>query len=181
MIGTIIRYGIVAIAAAIAGLSGTDAHGGIRPFRHHGQCDSCCEVHSHHGPYPYPGSAAPARRVPVFAPARRRPPIVIPPGTIGLTYRRISRLIPADEHPRTGMLEIHAVPAGHAVTITGMEGYRAMNGVWYFRTVRPLIPCTSLIRTATIPTARMRSSYRVFRLIPGRIVTMRWHPAHGRQ
>jgi hypothetical protein len=76
------------------------------------------------------------------------------------------------------MIDLFNVPAGAQVTIAGMEGYRGANGVWHFRTVRPLLPCLPTIRTACItppfglPPAGV--NYRAFRLIPGRIVTLWW-------
>lgn len=123
----------------------------------------------------------PPRRPRTVAPPRihpGRPPVVVPPGTLGYTYHQISRLVPETEHPRTGMIDICSVPPGMQVTIAGMEGYRGLDGVWHFRSVRPLLPCRPTIRTAYlhsplgVPVAGV--NYRAFRLIPGRIVSLRW-------
>lgn len=115
------------------------------------------------------------------------PPVVIPPGTLGCTYQRVSTPVPEDEHPRTGMLEICNVPAGLTASIRGMEGYRGTDGVWYFKTNRPLLPCRPSVFTVTFTPdgpcprvgpgncgPRVKRNYRVFRLIAGRIVYLRY-------
>jgi hypothetical protein len=189
MLATLVRYGIVALAAALAALSGDEARGCGRHHcrhtcrNHDGRC-GCCEV-AVRGAYAAFGLGygvpAPAAVVPLLESAvhpPHRPPVVVPPGTLGFTYRQVSRLVPEDEHPRTGMIDIRDVPAGMQVTIAGMEGYLAPDGVWHFRTIRPLLPCNPTIRTAYIhspfgiPCACV--NYRAFRLIPGRIVSLRW-------
>jgi hypothetical protein len=213
MLSMIVRYGIVALAAALAALNGPEASGCGWPFggccgcgsasscgnrgcgcRKHRcrskcrkrRCGRCCSCQAAMmGAYASVGMgsgvAAPFAAVPMMAMAMsppQRPPVVVPPGTLGLTYRQISRLVPENEHPRTGIIEICNVPAGMQVTIAGMEGYLGTNGVWYFRTVHPLLPCTPTVRTAYtcspfgVPQAGV--NYRVFRLIPGRVVSMRW-------
>ena len=121
-------------------------------------------------------AVAPMFAMPFYPPPR--PPVFVPPGTLGRTYHQISRLVPESEHPRTGIIEICDVPAGMQVTIDGMEGYVGTNGVWYFRTIHPLLPCTPTVRTAFIASPfgvnHAGPNYRAFRLIPGRIVSMRW-------
>lgn len=74
-----------------------------------------------------------------------------PPGTLGWTYRRPTRLIPEDEHPRVGMLEVCIPPevtAAHIVhpneqlkvTVRGLdEGYLGDDGLWHFK-AEELIP-----------------------------------------
>jgi len=231
MIATIIRYGIVGLAAALAALSSREAAGGIWPFGHHDRCRTCpsdcrdagdCGCGSHGGLFSWLfhgicrdhrcrrvcvdscGTAYTAgcecgatatvqrfppsfRRIPVaHSPAAmvrrpRRPvtpPPVPPPGTLGRTYRQLSTPIPADEHPRTGMLQICNVPPGVVVTVNGMEGYRRTNGVWHFRTKRPLIPTVPFIKTVRIHGPNFHphaaGTYRVVRLIPDRTVYLKW-------
>jgi len=182
MFATVIRYGIVALAAALAAMSDEEARGcGARGCRHH-RCNhgdrsifrgDALVVHPS---LPAEKWTSPLVPPPPFPP--HRPPVVVPPGTLGFTYRRISRLVPEDEHPRTGMIDIFNVPAGMQVTIAGMEGYLGNDGVWHFRTIRPLLPCNPTIRTAYLHSPLgipvVCGNYRAFRLIPGRIVSLRW-------
>jgi len=121
-------------------------------------------------------------------------PLAPPPGTLGRTYRQLSQPIPETEHPRTGMLEICNVPPGLTVRIAGMDGYRGKDGIWYFKTERPLIPCVPFIYTvrfepdepghgepgapcrAVLPECGPKTccDYRVVRLIPGRTVYLQY-------
>ena len=166
MISTIIRYGIIALAAALATLSGREAAGGESSLGHHnarGTPNGRSKLlFAPRSPFRVPRFTLPAP----------------PPGTLGRTYRQLSRPIPAQEHPRTGMLEVRGVPAGAHVTVNGMNGYRGTNGVWYFKTERPLIPCVPFIKTVRIqgPNCNPHAArnYRVIRLIPDRIVCLQW-------
>lgn len=134
-------------------------------------------------PLPTPAGPVPARHGRAKLALQ---PLTPPPGTLGRTYRRISQPVPADEHPRVGMLEICHVPAGWKVTIRGMEGFRGTDGIWYFKTKRPLIPCVPYIYTVRFHHGplceaapgqcgpKVSCDYRVVRLIPGRIVYLKY-------
>jgi hypothetical protein len=73
----------------------------------------------------------------------------VPPGTLGKTYMRPTRMIDWDEHPRIGMLDVEVIDtlrAGLAsdvkIKVTArdmynnfkpLEGYRGDDGVWHFK------------------------------------------------
>lgn len=78
-----------------------------------------------------------------------------PPGTLGKTYQRQSRMIPWDKHPRVGMLDVEVVDnmkvgldpslklkvsAKDIYNHFGpLEGYADDDGVWHFES-EPLLP-----------------------------------------
>lgn len=73
-----------------------------------------------------------------------------PPGTLGRTYRRLTRPIPDDLHPRAGLLEIRipedvlnrelSVPdSTMSATARGMEGYLGDDGLWHLE-AKELLP-----------------------------------------
>ena len=164
----LMRYGIATLAATLAALFGTEARGGW--WSHScSTCNSCCDA-----PAYGPGSVRSVRmgllRLGPPRPMFRRRPVLPPPGTLGRTYHQISRPIPETEHPRTGMLEICGVPAHLHVTVNGMNGYRGANGIWYFKTDRPLIPCVPYIKTVRVHPPHVDpqrcADFRVLRLIP---------------
>lgn len=123
---------------------------------------------------------------PPIPPARpawiRLAPVGPPPGTLTMTYRRPSRLIPEDKHPRAGMLDIGNVPAGAEVTVKNMKGYRGKDCAWHFESERPLLPGIPHIyrvhvRTCRVGAEQKKVSFddvRTVRLIPGRIVDLRY-------
>ncbi len=108
-----------------------------------------------------------------------------PPGTIGQTYYRASREIPADKHPRIAMIDIIA-PGATEVTLYNInphreedaveEGYEneLTNGLWEFET-KPLIPGIPHIYKAVFKFSddpNAVETVRYVRLIPGRIVSL---------
>ena len=107
--------------------------------------------------------------------ARKRVPVLPPPGTLGWTYRQPSRPIPEAEHPRTGMLEIHGLTSHCKVTVNQIEGFRGTDCIWYFKTKRPLVPGVPHIVTVRARVVRngvLCDDVRVVRLIRGRIVDL---------
>ncbi|MEX0716944.1 MAG: hypothetical protein WD066_10165 [Planctomycetaceae bacterium] len=108
-------------------------------------------------------------------PRRPLPEVLPPPGTLGTTYTRTSRPIPEDKHPRMAMLEVRGV-AGREVTVAGMKGYKADDGVWHFETEKPLVPGAAPfiheVRARDPADTSGAGDLRVVRLIPARIVTL---------
>ncbi len=99
-----------------------------------------------------------------------------PPGTLGQTYARPSALIPRDEHPRTARIEIEGVRAKYVdvVGLVEFEGFRDRDGVWHFKSKRPLTPGVPHIYEviAYDGDPGVGDDSRVVRMIPGRIVTL---------
>ncbi|MFQ5733209.1 MAG: hypothetical protein ACE5KM_14810 [Planctomycetaceae bacterium] len=95
-----------------------------------------------------------------------------------MTYRQLSWPVPDEKHPRAGMLEVYGVPPHLLATVNGMKGYRGSDGVWYFETARPLIPCVPFIKTVRVhpphTDPQRCADFRVLRLIPGRVVFLRY-------
>ncbi|MFN9719989.1 MAG: hypothetical protein ACK58L_14925 [Planctomycetota bacterium] len=97
----------------------------------------------------------------------------IPPGTIGQTYLRKSHPVPANEHPRTGMLAVRDNGAVQFMSVQNMDGIRMKSGIWLFESHRPLDPgACQIIRVEARYSERDIEPYqtRFVRLIPGRIV-----------
>lgn len=107
---------------------------------------------------------------------RSLPAVAPPPGTLGMTYRQPSRLIPEDKHPRLGMIEVKSVPRDAEVSIKGMEGYFGKDGIWHFESEKPLlpgIPHIYLVKVVCFTSdGQEKTDVRTFRLIPGRIVSL---------
>ena len=101
---------------------------------------------------------------------------VPPPGTLGQTYARPSALIPRDEHPRTARIEIEGVRAKYVdvVGLVDFEGFRDRDGVWHFKSKRPLTPGVPHIYEVIAYDGEqgVEENSRVVRMIPGRIVTL---------
>jgi len=109
------------------------------------------------------------------------PPLVPPPGTLGLTYQRQSWLIPASKHPRIAMLDVR-VPAGAtSVRVYTTCQYREEDEiagfqdpqdpcVWHFET-NPLVPGTPHVYRVESDGAG-GNDWRMVRLIRGRRVTL---------
>jgi hypothetical protein len=125
--------------------------------------------------YPIPQAVAPAP-APVVAP----PPLTVltpPPGTLGTTYRKKTRRIPSDKHPRLGMLVVRGLQPGLKVTVWEMEGFSNDQHVWHFETTSPLIPGLAHVYRVAVwddQDQLVKSSVRTVRLIPGRIVELEY-------
>ena len=108
--------------------------------------------------------------------------IAPPPGTLGQTYQRSSRPVPADKHPRAGMLDVRA-PGATDVVVYDVENFRSEDRVdgfrnqddaamWHFES-RPLIPGLPHIYRVVVrrgPGSNFEEKY--VRLIMGRVVSV---------
>ena len=98
---------------------------------------------------------------------------LVPPGTLGETYTRVSYPVPLDKHPRTGMLAVKDNGKVPYMTVAVMGGLKMKNGIWLFESTRPLDPgVCQIVRVEARETPQDISPYatRFVRLIPGRIV-----------
>ncbi len=99
---------------------------------------------------------------------------VLPPGTLGTTYERPSHPIPAEKHPRTGMLAVRDGGAVPFLTVQRMGGFRMKStGVWLFESERPLDHgVCQIVRVEARRSVQEIEPYstKFVRLIPGRIV-----------
>lgn len=126
-------------------------------------------------PYPQPMMGpAPHPAMRPYAPARPAavPP---PPGTLGYTYKRFTRPVPVDKHPRIAMIEIFGVPEGVKLTMHGTDGWVDSKGVWHMETEKPPVPGLSLVRKVLVWNEDGTLNHdlvRTVRLIPGRIVEL---------
>lgn len=135
-------------------------------------------ANEHYSPVPVPAS--------VRQQAPHRQPLQVsavrPPGTLGKTYYRASREVPADKHPRIAMIDVIAknatqvdvyniTPHRETDAVEGFEN-QLTEGLWQFET-NPLIPGLPNIykvvfRFSDEPNAP--ETVRYIRLIPGRVV-----------
>ncbi len=105
--------------------------------------------------------------------------VLPPPGTLGRTYLRTSWPIPKDEHPRTAIIQITA-PGFTEIEIDGladMEGFQRKDGVWIFKSDKPLIPGIPHIYHVKAGYRNVENKdwkVRTVRLIPGRVVTLEY-------
>lgn len=98
---------------------------------------------------------------------------IIPPGTLGQTYLRVSHPVPLDKHPRTGMLAVKDNGKVPYLSVGVMGGVKMKNGIWLFESTRPLDPgACQIVRVEARETPQDVEPYatRFVRLIPGRIV-----------
>lgn len=98
---------------------------------------------------------------------------IMPPGTLGQTYSRVSHPVPLDKHPRTGMLAVKDNGTVPFLTVGVMGGVKMKNGIWLFESTRPLDPgACQIVRVEARQTPQDIEPYatRFVRLIPGRIV-----------
>jgi hypothetical protein len=101
-------------------------------------------------------------------------PILPPPGTLGVTYKRPSRPVPDEKHPRVGMLDVQA-PAMAEVSVAGLDGFCGDDGLWHFESPQPLlpgIPHVYDVRALVERDGELVEDVRTVRLIPGRIVNL---------
>lgn len=102
--------------------------------------------------------------------------VLPPPGTLGQTYLRRSWPIPKDEHPRTAYVQIDA-KGFTEIEIEGlndMEGFQRPDGIWIFKTEKPLMPGLPHIYHVKAGYKQSQQGKEVctLRLIPGRVVTL---------
>ena len=98
---------------------------------------------------------------------------IMPSGTIGQTYTRVSHPVPMDKHPRTGMLAVKDNGSVPYLSVGVMGGIKMKNGIWLFESTRPLDPgACQIVRVEARQTPQDIQPYatRFVRLIPGRIV-----------
>ncbi len=104
--------------------------------------------------------------------------VFAPPGTLGRTYRQVSRPIPDDKHPRIGMVEVRGVPTDAKLAVRDMTGFRDKTGVWVLESEEPLPPGVPHVYAIKVVRetldGQMQSDSRVIRLIPGRIVGLQY-------
>ena len=117
-----------------------------------------------------------------FSPQPQQVAAATPPGTLGRTYYRPSREIPAEKHPRIAMVDVVAqgatevslyniYPHREEDAVEGFEN-QLTNGLWQFET-KPLIPGVPHIYKAVFKFSdapNAPETVRYIRLIPGRIV-----------
>lgn len=108
--------------------------------------------------------------------------IAPPPGTLGQTYFRSSRPVPADKHPRAGMLDVRA-PGATDVVVYDVENFRSEDRVdgfrnqddaamWHFES-KPLIPGLSHIYRVVVRRGTGNNfEEKYVRLIMGRVVSV---------
>lgn len=112
-------------------------------------------------------------------------PVTPPPGTLGQTYQLRSDPVPADKHPRAGMIVIHAPGATDVLvqdtnnfrTRDKLEGFEDQNhrGTWHFESIMLLPGQPNIHRVVAIyPTddgqEGSRVEVRFVRFIMGRVV-----------
>lgn len=98
---------------------------------------------------------------------------IVPKGTLGQTYTRVSHPVPLDKHPRTGMLAVKDDGSIKYLTVGIMGGIKMKNGIWLFESTRPLDPgACQIVRVEARETPQDIEPYatRFVRLVPGRIV-----------
>lgn len=128
-----------------------------------------------HTPQPQTMVAPPltAPNSPGLAPANRFG-VAPPPGTLGRTYQRPSRLVDDDQHPRFAAVEVH-LPEEVDVSARGLKS-KWTGKVWRLEAETPLLP--GVPHVYAIKAERRLSNgeklveYRWVRLIMGRIVDL---------
>lgn len=108
-------------------------------------------------------------------------PMASPPGTLGRTYYRATRMVPAYKHPRVGILDVHVANAATVQVyhtspfreedlLDGFQDYRNEN-LWRFES-KPLIPgIPQIYRVEAVDSIGQRK-VRYVRLIAGRVVDL---------
>jgi len=171
-----------------AALAGCGCQNGGEHYGHHGAYGAHDGFHGaqhdgyQHGMHGFDNGMGnglnPIAQAQPFGLMRRRslPAVAPPPGTLGMTYRQPSRLVPDEKHPRIGMIEVKSVPRDAQVSIKGMEGYFGKDGIWHFESEKPLFPGIPHIYHVKVvcfaADGQEKTDVRTFRLIPGRIVSL---------
>lgn len=97
-----------------------------------------------------------------------------PPGTLGTTYKRRSRLVPDDKHPRTGIVDLWNVPESADISARGLKP-RWYNDHWRLESEVPLIPGLPHIYGIQVikeVDGQKTTDVKWVRLIMGRIVDL---------
>lgn len=109
-------------------------------------------------------------------------PVTAPPGTLGQTYQLRSDPVPADRHPRSGMVVVHAPGATDVLvqdtnnfrTRDKLKGFEDQNhrGTWHFESIMLLPGQPNIHRVVAIYPAEAgsRVEVRYVRFIMGRMV-----------
>lgn len=163
------RQVLLGLTVGLAGLAGQSAWAGCR-----------CGGGGGMPPGPLPFQAAPMWGHQGLRPLTASPP----PGTLGRTYDLPSREIPAEKHPRIGMVDV-LVRGATSVRVLNINPHReeddidgfqvdGNNSQWRFET-KPLIPGVPHIYKVIFRFSEEPNSpetVRFIRLIPGRIVEL---------
>lgn len=95
-----------------------------------------------------------------------------PPGTLGQTYKRRSRPVDEEKHPRVGMVDVY-LSENYEVTAKGMKVKR-LDKVWRLESdpLWPGIPHIIEVKSEWGPEGAKQQQVRSVRLIMGRIVDL---------
>ena len=98
--------------------------------------------------------------------------IAPPPGTLGQTYKRRSRPIDDEKHPRVGMVDVH-LSENYEVTAKGMK-VKWTGKVWRLESdpLWPGLPHIIEVKSEWGPEGSKQNQVRSVRLIMGRIVDL---------
>ncbi len=98
--------------------------------------------------------------------------IAPPPGTLGQTYKRRSRLIDEEKHPRVGIVDVH-LSENYEVTAKGMK-VKWTGKVWRLESdpLWPGLPHIIEVKSEWGPEESKQNQVRSVRLIMGRIVDL---------
>lgn len=97
-----------------------------------------------------------------------------PPGTLGTTYKRRTRLVPDDKHPRIAIVDVWNVPESADITARGMKP-RWYKNHWRLETETPLVPGIPHIYGIMVTenvNGETVTDVKWIRLIMGRIVDL---------
>lgn len=100
--------------------------------------------------------------------------VVPPPGTLGRTYQRPSRLVDEDQHPRFAAVEVH-LPEEVDVSARGLKS-KWTGKVWRLEAETPLLPgiphVYAIKAERRLNNGEKHVEYRWVRLIMGRVVDL---------
>ena len=103
-----------------------------------------------------------------------------PPGTLGRTYSLPTRLVPAEKHPRVGMLDVRANAEDVIVSDTkefreedDVKGFQdeQNSGLWHFET-KPLLPGVPHVYKVELINGGVTTDVRYVRMVRGRIIEL---------
>jgi hypothetical protein len=103
-----------------------------------------------------------------------------PPGTLGRTYSLKTRILPAEKHPRVGMLEIRTNAEDIVISDTNefreeddVKGFRSEqdSSLWVFET-KPLLPGVPHVYKIEIINGGVTTNVQYVRLVRGRILEL---------